>query len=230
MKDFSIFEKNNNINFNDKNLLKKAFTHRSYINENSRARLQHNERLEYLGDAVLELVVTEYLYKNFEDKTEGELTAYRAALVNTVTISNVARALGMNDFLLLSKGEARDTGKARMFILANTFEAVIGAIYLDQGYKVSELFITKNIITKLPNILRDKLWQDAKSNFQERAQEIVGITPKYEVLEETGPDHEKKFKVGVYLNNECIAKGGGQSKQEAEQSAAREGLKVKKWT
>lgn len=218
-----------NIKFNDISLLEQAFTHRSYINEHGGSYWDHNERLEYLGDAVLELVVSKHLYNKFPKEKEGILTAYRAALVNTITISTAAQNLGMNDFLRLSKGEAKDTGRARDFILADVFEAVIGAIYLDQGYNVAEKFVGDNLFDLTDEVIKKRLWQDPKSYFQEKAQEIVNITPTYEVLEETGPDHDKKFKVGAYLNEELIAEGEGVSKKEAEQVAAQNALEVKNW-
>jgi ribonuclease III len=229
MKDFSQFESSIGIQFKNKKLLEQAFTHRSYLNENSRIKGEHNERLEYLGDAVLELVVSEYLYKEFPDKPEGELTSYRAALVNTISISEASNELKVNDFLLLSRGEAKDTGKARQYILANTFEALIGASYLDQGYESAKKIIAQTLFPKLPKILEDRSWQDAKSYFQEKAQEVLGITPTYSVRKEIGPDHDKHFTMGVYLEDQMIAQGEGYSKQEAEQSAAQNALEVKKW-
>ncbi len=215
--------------FNNKNLLIQAFTHRSYINENRGTKLKHNERLEFLGDAVLELVTTEFLYEKFPDRNEGELTAIRAALVNTITISEVSSELDFNKELLLSKGEAKDLGRARQAILANTFEAVIGAIYLDQGYETARVFISKNLLPRTEKIIDNSLWVDAKSKFQEKAQEFSNTTPVYQTLEETGPDHDKQFKVGVYIGSELVASGVGKSKQDAEQESARNGLKVKKW-
>lgn len=229
MKDISLFEKCIAVSFNDKSLLSQAFTHRSYINENRSRALAHNERLEFLGDAVLELVVTDALYTAYPDKPEGELTALRSALVNTQSISAVADSLNMNDFLLLSRGEAKDMGRARQFILANTFEAVIGAIYLDQGYTTARDFITAHLMPTLETIVAERLWQDAKSHFQEVAQEKAGVTPRYEGLGEEGPDHDKCFTVGVFLGEESVAEGSGKSKQEAEQEAAKEALRVKGW-
>ncbi|MCD6402607.1 ribonuclease III [bacterium] len=228
-KDFSLFEKKIGIEFKNKNLLIQAFCHRSYLNENPDFPLGHNERLEFLGDAVLELVVTEYLFKEYPEKTEGELTNWRAALVNARELSKVATELGFNDFLLLSKGEEKETGKARRYILANTFEALIGAFYLDKGYKDCQKFIKKYVIKDLPYILEAGLFKDAKSRFQEAAQERVGITPTYEVLKEWGPDHAKHFVVGAFLGKELVAKGKGSSKQEAEERAAEEALKIKGW-
>jgi len=229
MKDFSAFQDKIGITFTDKNLIAQAFTHRSYLNEHPKLGRSHNERLEFLGDAVLELIVTDHLYRQFPDKTEGDLTSYRAALVNTVSLSGAAQALDMNTHLLLSKGEAKDTGKAREYILANTFEAVIGAIYLDQGYEAAARFVDAHLLPNLSEILTHRLWQDAKSKFQEAAQEHVGVTPAYKVLGEAGPDHDKEFTIGVYLKNDLVAEGQGRSKQDAEQEAARAALSIKGW-
>ena len=229
MKQFDLFEKKLGLNFNNKNLLTQAFVHRSYLNENPEFGLEQNERLEFLGDAVLELVVTEYLYKEYPQKAEGELTNWRAALVNAKMLTTVAEELGFNDFLLLSRGETKELGKARQYILANTFEAFVGAAYLDSGYQTCDTFIKKYLLVKLPLIIQDKLYKDAKSGFQEQAQEKVGVTPVYKVMKEWGPDHKKKFTVGVFLNEEKVAEGEGYSKQEAEEEAAKEALKVKNW-
>ena len=223
------FEKTAGLRFLDKNLLVQALTHRSYINENPRHVTDHNERLEFLGDAVLELVATEYLYERFPQKSEGELTAIRAAIVNTNSLSDCASGLGLNELLLLSRGEARDRGRARMVILANTFEALVGAIYLDQGYKPSREFLERHLLPSLDAIINEKLWQDAKSLFQEKAQEEWGVTPVYQTLSEVGPDHAKRFTVGLYAADKLISRGEGHSKQEAEVSAARAGLKKKGW-
>ncbi len=214
--------------FKNKDLLQTALTHRSYLNENPSWHLPQNERLEFLGDAVLELVVTRYLYLNFENP-EGELTSYRAALVNSIMLADVATKLELGDFLLLSRGETKDEGKARMYILANTFEAIVGAIYLDQGYDAAAGFIERALVTRMKEVLDKKLYRDAKSYFQERAQEVSGITPTYEVLKEWGPDHAKNFVVGVYIGEELVAEGKGSSKQEAQQDAAEKGLKAKGW-
>src|SRR3989338_5101676 len=227
--EFSDFEKKIKIVFKDKELLKQAFTHRSYINENPRTALSHNERLEFLGDAVLELIVTDFLYKKYPKYTEGELTAVRSALVNAIIISEVAGDIGMNDYLLLSKGEAKDFGKARQYILANTYEAFIGAMYLDQGYDVVDKFVTRTLLPKTDEIVNKKLWRDAKSLVQEKAQEFVSVTPAYKVLSQSGPDHDKHFTVGIYFGKDLIAEGKGKSKQEAEQKAAEAALKVKNW-
>jgi ribonuclease-3 len=230
MKNFAILEKSLGLEFKNRDLLIEAFCHRSYLNEHPDFYLPHNERLEFLGDAVLELIVTEYLYKKYPEKNEGELTNWRAALVNAKILGEVARELGFNDFLLLSKGEEKETGKARLYILANTFEALIGAIYLDQGYEVAKKFVEKNLIErKLPEIIEKGLFKDPKTRFQEEAQERVKITPTYKVLEEWGPDHAKHFIVGVFLGKELIAKGEGSSKQEAEEEAAKNALKIKGW-
>jgi len=205
-----------------------ALTHRSYLNENTKWHLPHNERLEFLGDAVLELVVTEYLYNNYPNP-EGEMTNWRAALVNANMLAKVSGEFDLNDFVLLSRGEAKDTGRARQYILANAIEALIGSIYLDQGYEKSKEFITRFVIKELKEIIEKKLFRDPKSLFQEKAQEKVGVTPTYEVLEEWGPDHARNFKVGVYLGNELIGEGQGPSKQEAQQVAAEDALNKKNW-
>jgi len=227
--DFSKFEKNIGIIFKNKDLLKQAFTHRSYLNEHRDSELVHNERLEFLGDAVLELIVTEYLYVKYPDSSEGELTAYRSALVNAVTLSDAASKISMNDFLLLSKGEAKDVGRARQIILANTIEALIGAIFLDQGYDMAKYFISNNIFNLIEKIIEEKTWLDAKSKFQEQAQDYESTTPLYKTLKEEGPDHDKQFTVGVYLGKNKVAEGMGKSKQEAEQAAANNALKAKGW-
>jgi len=229
MKSFSPFEKGVGYVFKNKDLLVEAFTHRSYLNENPSWKGNHNERLEYLGDAVIELIVSEFLYGKFPEKPEGELTSLRAALVNANMLSSVASDIGMNDFLVLSRGEAKDTGRARVFILANAFEALAGALYLDGGYDEAKSFIEKNLLFKTEDVLKNKLFQDPKSRFQEKAQEVAGITPSYKVLEEWGPDHDKHFVVGVHLGEDLVASGEGPSKQEAEQNAAESGLHEKNW-
>ena len=229
MKDFSLLEKKLNLKFKDKDLLIQAFCHRSYLNENPDFYLFHNERLEFLGDAVLEVVVTEYLYKKYPEKSEGELTNWRAALVNAKMLAEVAKNSGLNDFLLLSRGEKKELGKARQYILANTFEALVGAMYLDQGIDSCQKFIEKNLIKELPRIIEKGLFRDAKSHFQEEAQERSGITPIYKTLEERGPDHAKHFIIGVFLDKELIARGEGFSKQEAELDAAKNALEIKSW-
>jgi len=226
---FSKFEEKIGVDFKDKNLLRQAFTHRSYLNENPSLALEQNERLEFLGDAVLELDITEYMYKKYPQKTEGEMTGLRAALVNSITLSEVAGELNVGDFLLLSKGEAKSLGKARQYILANAFEALIGAIYLNSGYEETSSFLEKNLFGKIEEVIEKKLWIDAKSLFQEKAQELESVTPAYKVLAESGPDHEKVFTMGVFLGDELISEGKGASKQEAEQDAARKALKAKNW-
>ena len=215
-------------NFINKELLTTALTHRSYLNENTSWHFDHNERLEFLGDAVLELIVTEYLYLNYSNP-EGEMTNWRAALVNSVMLAKVAGKIDLNNHLLLSRGEAKDTGRARQYILANAVEAIIGALYLDQGYEAAKNFIMTFVIDELPGIFEEKSYRDPKSRFQEEAQERVGATPSYHVLEEWGPDHAKHFKVGVYIDRELIGSGTGASKQEAQQSAADDALAKKDW-
>lgn len=228
--DFEKLEKNLGIEFKDKNFLKQAFTHRSYLNENPSFKLDHNERLEFLGDAVMELIVTDYLYRKYPEKSEGDLTNWRAALVNAKMLTSVAEELGFNDFLLLSKGESKETGKARAYILANTFEAFLGALYLDLGYKPCDEFLKKYLLKNLETIIKEGSYKDAKSKFQEEAQEKVSITPNYKVIKESGPDHNKIFIVGVFLEEELIAEGEGSSKQEAEETAAKKALEIKKWS
>ena len=229
MIDFSPLEKKFGLRFKNKDFLIQAFCHRSYLNENPDFYLSNNERLEFLGDAVLELIVTEYLYQKYPKKSEGELTNWRAALVNAKVLGELAKDLDFSNFLLLSRGETKELGKARQYILANTFEALIGAIYLDPWLDVCQKFIKKYLITKLPEIIKKGLFKDAKSRFQEEAQERVGITPAYKVLEEWGPDHARHFIIGIFLNNELVAKGEGSSKQEAEEEAAKSGLETKNW-
>lgn len=217
------------ITMNTIGLLAEALTHRSYLNEHKEYAGSHNERLEFLGDAVLELVTTDFLFKKYSAQPEGELTSYRAALVNTVSLAETAQKLGVNDYLLLSKGEAKDTGRARDVILADAFEAIIGAIYLDSGYTSAESFIARNLFPKLEEVIAKRSYQDAKSRFQEMAQEKRGTTPSYETLSEVGPDHDKRFTVGVFIGSTEIARGEGQSKQDAEQSAAQAGLDKMGW-
>ena len=225
---FSELESKIGFSFKDKDLLLTALTHRSYLNENPGWRLDHNERLEFLGDAVLELVVTEYLYKNYPNP-EGEMTNWRAALVNANILSKITGEFDLNDYVLLSRGEAKDTGRARQYILANAIEALIGAIYLDQGYEPCIEFINRFVLKELPTIIEKRLYRDAKSSFQEMAQDKVGITPTYEVLKEWGPDHARNFEVGVFLEKELIGTGQGPSKQEAQQQAAEDALAKKGW-
>lgn len=212
------------VTFSNKDLLFQAFIHRSYMNETANKELAHNERLEFLGDAVLELVVTEYLYKTFPDP-EGVLTNWRSSIVKGEVLAVVAGQLGYGDLLLLSRGEEKSGGRARNLILANTFEAVIGAIYLDKGYNEASKFIHTFLITLLPEIIEKRLFIDPKSHLQERIQESMSVTPSYKVIKEVGPDHDRTFTVAVAAGTKEIAIGTGSSKQRAEQNAAAEALK-----
>ena len=228
-KEFKNLEEAINIEFKNKDYLVQSMVHRSYLNENRDFPLGHNERLEFLGDAVLELVVTEYLFENYLNP-EGELTNWRAALVNAKMCAQVANEIGFEEFLFLSHGESKDSGtKAREYILANAIESLIGAIYIDQGWDTAKQFVTRWIVTKLPEVLELGLWMDPKSRFQESSQEIVGVTPVYKVLKEEGPDHDKQFVIGAYLDKEKVSEGVGGSKQEAQVAAAEAGLKKKGW-
>lgn len=230
MKDLSELESEIGITFKNKDFLHQAIVHRSYINEHPDFELGHNERLEFLGDAVLEIIVTEFLYHKYPEKAEGELTNWRASLVNSKMLSRVANEINLEKYIYLSKGEASDkNSKARQYILANAVEAIIGAIYLDQGTRSSKKFIKSKMLSKLEYILSNELYLDPKSKFQEKAQEKENITPHYNVLKEAGPDHNKVFEVGLYLKNELISKGTGRSKQEAQMQAAITGLEIKKW-
>ena len=229
MKDLSSLEKKLGAHFHHGDILKQALVHRSYLNENPSFTLDHNERLEFLGDAVLEPVVTEYLYQHYPNP-EGDLTNWRASLVNSNMLAKLAEQLGLGPYLYLSKGEAKDTnGKARRYILANAFEAVVGALYLDQGIEVVKTFILGIVIPELADILTNQLYLDPKSRFQELAQEKLKITPNYKVLKESGPDHNKKFQIGVYLGDELVATSTGSSKQEGQLKAAERALKKKEW-
>lgn len=212
------------VKFSDSTIIKTAFTHRSYLNEHRKSKLEHNERLEFLGDAVLELVVTDYLYNNYPNP-EGELTAWRSAMVKTESLASLAEKLGIGQFLLMSRGEAKTGGRTRQALLANLVEAVIGAMYVEAGYQASKKFIEKYIISNLADIIKSGSYIDAKSHFQELSQEKVGTTPSYKVLDEAGPDHDKTFVVGVYLGKTEYGKGKGSSKQAAQQAAAMNGLK-----
>ncbi len=201
-----------------------AFTHRSYLNEHRGFELPHNERLEFLGDAVLELVATEHLYKTYEHP-EGELTNFRSALVNYKMLSEIAKRMGLEEHLLMSRGEAKDTGRARQVILANTIEALIGALYLDLGYGPSQTFIEKEVLVELPTIISGQKYLDPKSQLQEMVQDKWGVTPTYKVISESGPDHDKVFVVASLQAHKEIGRGQGPSKQEAEVSAAEDALK-----
>lgn len=218
-------EKKINVKFKDLDLLKEAVTHRSYLNEKPNWPVPHNERLEYLGDAVLELAVSEMLFKKFPGYPEGQLTLLRAALVNYQMLSLVAVSINLDKFVLMSKGEAKDTGKAREVILANAIESLIGAIYLDQGLPKIQEFVEKNVTVRLNEVLKNKTYKDAKSTLQEIIQEKLKITPTYDVLEDSGPAHQKIFKIGVFFGDKLIAQGEGASKQEGETAAAKEALK-----
>ena len=226
--DFPAYAASLGLSFKNLDLLEEALTQRSDLNEPKSAK-SPNERLEFLGDAVLELAVTRFLFDKFPEKPEGDLTAYRAALVNTFSLAEVAEGLGMSDMLLLSKGEKRDPGRARQISLADAFEAVIGALYLDQGYEAAEAFVAKHLYGKIDDVVKNRSWQDAKSKFQEMAQDEAGVTPRYKTVSEEGPDHDKKFVVGVFIGEKEIARGEGKSKQEAEQDAAKNCLAKKGW-
>lgn len=217
------------VTFVNKDLLEQAMVHRSYLNEHTGFRLGNNERLEFLGDAVLELVVTEHLYRNY-DNPEGEMTNWRAALVNSIVLAEYARTIELEPHLLLSRGESQDgQRKARTYILADAFEALIGAIFLDQGFAVAASFIDRFVLSHLERVLKDKLYLDPKSRFQEASQERLSFTPVYKVLSEEGPDHAKVFRIGVYVGEELVAEGEGSSKQEAQVEAAAAALKKKGW-
>lgn len=220
----SEFEKSINIEFSDKKLIETVFIHRSYLNEHRSLDIQHNERMEFLGDAVLELCTTEYLYKTFPDKAEGEMTNWRSALVKGESLSTEAKRLGMNELLKTSRGEAKNTGKARDLLMANALEALIGCIYLDKGYSEAYNFVEKNIVYKLPDILKNGLYYDSKSKFQEMSQDQLGITPTYEMISESGPDHAKIFVMGAYINSKKVGEGSGASKQRAQSEAAQNAL------
>lgn len=219
------FEKNIGLSFKDERLLETVFTHRSYLNEAGQDKLEHNERLEFLGDAVLELVVTDYLYRNFTNP-EGELTNWRSSIVRGEVLARVAGSLELGNYLHLSRGEDKSGGRTRNLILANTFEALIGAIYLDAGYDQAAEFINKHLIILLSEIIEKKLYIDPKSRLQELSQEKWGFTPEYRVIGEAGPDHTKEFTVGVYVNRKLLAEGAGSSKQKAETAAAVEAVKT----
>ncbi|MCK4805909.1 MAG: ribonuclease III, partial [Candidatus Pacebacteria bacterium] len=218
------------LEFNNLDLLKRALTHRSFLNENKEWReIGHNERLEFLGDSILGLIVAEYLFKEFSKLMEGELTALRAALINSDSLLDVADKLNLKRYLLVSKGEKHELEKAHPYFLANTVEAIVGAIYLDKGFDESKKFVQKHILSKTERILETESYKDPKSVFQEKSQKNLSITPIYKTLESWGPDHLKQFQVGVYLNKEFIAQGEGYSKQEAEVNAAKKALSKKKW-
>ncbi len=223
--DFSRLEKKISYKFKNRQLLQEALTHRSYLNEHPSWSVNHNERLEYLGDAVLELITSEFLFHLFPKATEGELTSLRSALVNHEMLAKVAKKINLEKFIFLSRGEAKDKGKGHEVILANTLEAIIGAIFLDANYQTAKNFVKKFILINLDEVLEKKTYKDPKSLLQEIIQEKMKITPTYRVLRETGPDHQKKFLVGVYFGETLAAQGSGGSKQEAEKKAAEKALK-----
>jgi ribonuclease-3 len=229
IKDYNAFEERIGYVFKSKDFLTQAFVHRSYLNEHPTFAHGHNERLEFLGDAVVELVVTEHLYRNYPNP-EGELTNWRAALVNAKTMAEVAKEIDIESNLYLSHGEAKDRdSKARMYILANAFESVVGALYLDGGTDAAKPFIDRFVLSRLPRILELRLYLDPKSRFQEAAQEFASATPSYRVMAEHGPDHAKEFTVGAFLGEDLVATGVGTSKQEAQIAAAEKALEVKGW-
>lgn len=225
MQKLSFFEKVLGVHFKNQDLFKSALTHRSYLNEHPECSQEHNERLEFLGDAVLEFVVSDFLYKNFK-KSEGEMTNLRAAIVRAETLAEIAKKLQVEDFLFLSQGEKNGEERARKYILANAMEAIIGAIYIDQGIEIAQAFINKKILSFLKNVLKKGEIKDPKSQFQELSQERFNITPSYKVIRKRGPDHRREFLVGAYLEEKLISKGKGFSKQEAEEEAATKALKV----
>ncbi|MDX9971125.1 MAG: ribonuclease III [Candidatus Gracilibacteria bacterium] len=229
MNNLKELEKKLGLKFKDENTLKSAFIHKSFINEHKDFGLSHNERLEFLGDAVLELVSTRHLYEKYPDQDEGKMTAFRSALVQGKHLAEVSRELNLGKYLLLSHGEEKSGGREKNYILANLLEALIGSIYLDLGYEYAEKFIKDHILAHLDTIINEGQHIDAKSKFQEIAQEKENTTPHYELLEESGPDHDKVFKMGVFLGDKKVAEGIGSSKQKAELNAAENALKEKSW-
>lgn len=229
MNPYHELEKKLGIRFKNRELLDMVFVHRSYVNEHPSEKKDHNERLEFLGDAVLELVTTEFLYRTFPESQEGELTTLRSALVKGKHLAEVSQELGLGSYLYLSRGEEKSGGRKKHYLLANAIEALIGALYLDRGFKIAHAFIDRFILQGLGNILQRGLHIDPKSRFQEYAQERLGITPTYRVLLEVGPDHNKTFTVAACLGDECVAEGKGPSKQKAEQEAALRALQKKGW-
>ena len=217
-------EKTLGIKIKDKVLFETAFTHRSYLNEHPEYENPSNERLEFLGDAVLQHLSSEFLYRTYPNDPEGHLTNYRSAIVNTVSLAKEAGRLKYGELLLLSKGEEATGGRKREYILANTFEAVLGALYLQEGTKFCRGFVEKELFYKVETIIKDELYKDSKSKFQEKAQENLNLTPQYKVMDSWGADHEKSFRVGVFINDELYGEGEGMSKQKAEQNAAVKGL------
>jgi ribonuclease-3 len=223
-KDLTELESKLGIKFLNKKLLKTALTHRSFLNENHAEEIENNERLEFLGDAVLELITTEYLYLQHPQRPEGELTSFRSALVKTTSLGDTALELTIGDYIFMSKGEEVTGGRARPYILANTFESILGAIYLDQGYSVAKNFVITKLLPKLEAIIENRLDIDSKSKLQELAQEVLNYTPVYEQISALGPDHDKEFIMAVKIVNRVFGEGKGKSKQEAEQNAAQYAL------
>lgn len=229
MHDYNALEKSTGIKFKDKSLLDQAFIHKSYLNEHKEKCMESNERMEFLGDAVLELIATEYLYRNHPDHTEGEMTNYRSALVKGKHLATISRELKLGDYLYLSHGEENSGGRNKNYILANVLEAFIGAVYLDKGFEAASKFVNKFILSRLDEIIEQNLHMDPKSTLQEFVQDKIDITPNYETLSEKGPDHDKTFESGVFIDGKLIAKGVGSSKQKAEESAAVNALKNTSW-
>jgi len=228
-KDFKILQDRIKVEIRNKDLLRTAFVHKSYMNEHRNEDIEDNERLEFLGDAVLELAVTKHLYEKHPNQAEGEMTAFRSALVKGKQLAEVGKDLNLGAYLHLSKGEDKSGGRDKNYIIANTLEALIGAIYLDHDYDTAEGFIQRFILEKLDEIIEKGLHIDSKSQFQEEAQDKLATTPHYEVLNEEGPDHEKVFTMAAYIGEEKVAEGTGPSKQKAEEAAAENALKAKGW-
>lgn len=226
--DLNTIEKDLKLKFENKDLLKTAFIHRSFLNEHPEEKLPHNERLEFLGDAVLGIIVSRHLYDSYPGHPEGDLTNFRSSLVNAKTLAKASSSLNLGDFLFLSKGEEATGGRKRQYILANTLEALIGAIFVDRGLEEAAKFVQKHLLVYLSEIIEKKLYKDFKSQLQEKAQEDLGITPTYKLLGEEGPDHAKIFRIGVQIGKNKAAEGQGNSKQEAEQEAAKKALE--KWS
>ncbi len=224
--DIKELQKKISYEFKNTDLLNEALTHRSYLNEHAEWKVSHNERLEFLGDAVIELVITEELFNRYPEKEEGWMTSVRAALVNYVTLAEVSRGLGIDGAVLLSRGESKDTGRAREVILANAYEAIVGAVYQDGGYLPAKKFINQSVTVRLEDVIRNALHVDAKSLLQERVQASFKVTPVYKVLSSEGPDHKKQFTIGVYFGDKLMAQGTGPSKQDGEVEAARKALET----
>lgn len=226
----SEFEKTIGVTFTDKSLLCQALTHRSYGNENPSHKIDDNERLELLGDSVIELVTIEYLFRRFPQEREGRLTAYRMALVSGAALAKVGEDLGISRCLLMAVGQSREVGKSRDVLAANAVEALVAAVHLDQGFEASKNFVLRHVvIPRMRAVIEGRLWTDPKSQFQELAQERFKVTPHYKVLRESGLPHEKVFLVGLYLGESLVIEGSGRSKQEAEQKAAKNALEKKEY-